>query len=252
MGTPRHCAAGEFETNELRSPLSAYLFLTNVPYHRMLDKPLHTALVAFGLGIPDFSKPGSYRLSDIYRRKRKHIDAHDIIDSFAKYPQLPITFDDSLPSESLDGIPPIKMGETYAFEGMPTHDGILVATVTSATVLEPEKKAYIGVTDQNGCSHILTQPMTDGQLADYRAHPEAYFGKLQYVGEGVSNPYDLFEFFMKSYKDLSRAALVERLAGYLDANALAAMTDEDLRAVYCEGLVAGSKIFGQPSPATST
>jgi hypothetical protein len=95
----------QFESKELATNLSAYVFLTNVPFHRMLNAPLHGVLAAFGLGIPDFNRRGSYRLTEIYRQKRKHIDAHHIAEAFAKYPQIPTTFDGSLPSESLEGKP---------------------------------------------------------------------------------------------------------------------------------------------------
>ena len=231
------------------------MFLTNTPYHRMLDAPLHTALAAFGLGIPDFNRPGALRLSEMYRRKRKHIDAHHIAEVFVKYPQLPTTFDGSLPSESLDGQTRAVIGEIYLFEGIKNFsgaDGDLVATVTTAAVMESEKAAYVGVTDQAGRSCILKEPMTDQQLADYKAHPEAYFGKLQHVGGKVNSPYELFEFFMESYKGLARAALLERLASHLDAAMLAGMSDEELLAVYCEGMVAASSMFRQATASAET
>ena len=121
--------------------------------------------------------------------------------------------------------------------------GNLVATVTTATVLEAEKKAYIGVTDQNGQSHILTEPMTDQQLTDYKAHSEVYFGKIQHVGKRIDSKYELFEFFMYSYKGLSRATLLERLAMHPNAGSFADMSDDDLLAEYCEGMVAASPMF---------
>lgn len=141
------------------------------------------------------------------------------------------------------------IGETYVFEGVKnlsgSTEGDLVGTVTAATVLEPEKKVYIGVTDQDGRSCLLAEPMTDQQLADYRAHPEAYFGKLQYVGKGVHTPYELFEFFIESYKGLDRKTLLERLVQHPNVTALANMTDDDLLAEYCEGMVAASPMFRQ-------
>ena len=96
------------------------------------------------------------------------------------------------------------IGETYLFEGVQnlsgSAEGDLIATVTTATVSNSEKMVYIGVTDQNDRSCILREPITDQQLADYRAHPEAYFGRLQQAGEEFSTPYELFEFFMESDK----------------------------------------------------
>ena len=239
-----------FERDELAAGVTAYLFISNTTFHRMLGELQHTAVAAFGLGISDFNRPGAYRLVEIYRHKRKHADAFHIAEAFATYPQLPTTFDGSLPLDSLEGKSRPMIGETYLFEGvanLPTSaGGNLLTTVTTATVIEAEKQAYIGVTDQNGRSYILTEPMTDQQLADYKAHPEAYFGKIQHVGKRIDSRYELFEFFMDSYRRLGRAALLERLATHPNAGSFTCMSDDDLLAEYCEEMAAASSIFGIP------
>ena len=89
-----------FERDELATDVAAYVFISNTPFHRMLNEPQHTALAAFGLGIPDFNRPGTVRLTDIYRQRRKHADAFQIAEAFMKYPQLRTTFDGSLPCDS--------------------------------------------------------------------------------------------------------------------------------------------------------
>jgi SEC-C motif len=240
----------QFERRELVAGVAAYVFISNVPFHRMLSDRLHTALAAFGLGMPDFNRPGSYRLSERYRQERTHSDAFHIAEAFAKYPQLPTTFDDSLPSDNLEGKLRVVIGETYLFEDVANLPGSLggnlVATVTTASVLEPEKTAYICVTDQNGHSHILTEPMTDQQLADYKAHPEAYFGKIQHVGKKINSKYELFEFFMESYESIDRATLLERLTTHPNTASFAGMSDDDILAEYCEGMVAASSMFRNP------
>lgn len=237
----------QFERRDLQSGVTAYVFISNVPYHRMLDEPLHTALAAFGLGIPDFNRPGSYRLKEIYLQRRKHADAFAIAESFAKYPQLPTTFDGSLPSETLNGKSRPIIGETYCFEkvtGVPESlDGDLIATVTTATVSESEKRAYIGVTDHNGLSYILTEPMTDDQISDYNSHTESYFGRIQNVGRKIEGKYELFEFFMGTYKGLDRSTLLGRLANHPDAASFNDMSDDDILAEYCEGMAAASPMF---------
>jgi hypothetical protein len=55
---------------------------------------------------------------------------------------------------------------------------------------------------------------------------------------------------MESYKGLSRATLLERLAGYANPDALSAMSDNALLAEYCEGMVASSKMFPGHTPGT--
>ena len=69
----------QYEKKELPEGEDAYVFVTNLPFHRMLSEPLSIAAVPVGVGIPDFNRPGNYRLSEAHRLKQKHIDAYDIV-----------------------------------------------------------------------------------------------------------------------------------------------------------------------------
>jgi len=227
----------QYEANELDDAVQAYVFVTNMPFHRMLDSQLSIAGLPFGLGLPDFNRPGRYRLSEVYRRKLKHIDAHHIADALTKYGQFPTTFDGGLPSEAFGGAARIMIGETYRFENPGGDD--FVGTVTAATVLESEKQAYISVTDQNGQSHIRTAPMSDAELADYKAHPDAYFGQVQPVSRKTEDPYELFEWMMEANKGRSRESMLQYFTTAPNLAELQAMTDTDLLTEYCENLVAG-------------
>jgi SEC-C motif len=226
-----------YEANELPESASAYLFVTNIGFHRNLDSAPAPAMLPFGLGIPDYNRPGYVRLSEIYRQKRKHIDAHHIGDSFLNYTNFPTTFDGSLSSETFGAASSrVKIGESYLFQNVGGVD--MVGTVTYATVQESEKKAAIAVTFTNGTSRILMQPMTDAEFGDYKAHPDAYFGKILPVPKKAENQYDLFEFFVEANKGLSRATLLQRLGKPADFDPHGAVSDADLLAEYCEALVA--------------
>lgn len=48
---------------------------------------------------------------------------------------------------------------------------------------------------------------------------------------------------MDAYKGLDRATLLERLATHPNAGSFAGMSDGDLLAEYCEGMVAASTMF---------
>jgi hypothetical protein len=164
----------QYEIKELPGGEDAYVFVTNLPFHRTLNGPLSIMGVPIGVGIADFNRPGNYRLSEAHRLKQKHIDAYNIGDALLKYPQLPTTFDGSLPSETLHGDKSrVIIGETYHFDGI-NGDG-LIAKVATATVDEAKKQALIG-TDSGA---ILSYPMSDEALADYKANPDAYFGRLE-------------------------------------------------------------------------
>jgi hypothetical protein len=70
----------------------------------------------FGLGVPEFNRPGMIRISEAYRRKQKHIDTHIIGQSIERYLSFPTTFDGKLLSESFgQSTSRVVIGETYFF-----------------------------------------------------------------------------------------------------------------------------------------
>jgi len=231
--------------------VNAYVIVTNLPFHRMLnDDPV---IIAFplGLGMPEFNRPGLMRLSEAYTRKQKHIDIYNICESLEKYLLFPSTFDGSLPSDN-SGDPSKRraiIGETYLFENVGGPEGT-VGTVTSATVNEQEKAAYIAITRAQGGSVILKQEMTDDQIADCKAHGDAYFGDPgRPKKRNISNTYELFEWLMECYAKTPRARLLELAKGAPNFDELQKMSDDDLRANYCEmmaGALDQTKKSGQP------
>ena len=225
-----------YEAKELKEGTKAYIFVTNMAFHRRLNEPVVIAAAPFGLGMPDFNRPGYYRLSDIYRRKQKHIDAYCIGDILAQYPRFPVTFDGKLPSEVFEQSARIIIGETYFFDDV--GDNGLVATVTSATVNEIEKIIYMG-TDKG---HILTRPMSDTELNDYKAHPDAYSGKIAPVTKKIENRYAFFEWLMESQKGMSRETILKHLANASDFETLKHLNDADIFMEYCERLASSAPI----------
>ncbi len=214
---------------------NAYVIVTNLPFHRHLnDLKLPIAAAPFGLGMKDFNRPGYYRLSDAHKNKQKHIDAYNICDSLARYHVFPSTFDGSLPSETFHGVrKQIQVGETYLFEDANN----LIGTVTYASVDEPNKKMHVAVADQEGKTHILSEDMTDDELIDYREHKDAYFGKILPASSNLKTANDLFEWFMGSYKATPRARIIELMQPHAQPAEFEMMSDDEVRAVYCEGLV---------------
>jgi hypothetical protein len=216
---------------------NAYVIVTNLPFHRMLNDP--PAIMAFplGLGMPEFNRPGVMRLSEAYHHRQKHIDIYNICESLEKYLAFPTTFDGSLPSDPTNRR--VQIGETYLFEGVGGPEGTL-GTVTAATVSEKDKLAHIAVTRAQGGSIILTQKMTDDAIADYKVHGEAYFGDPgRQKKRDISSSYELFEWLMGCYAETPRARLLELAKGAPNFDELQKMSDEDLRASYCE-MMAGA------------
>lgn len=233
----------QYEAKELADGCRAYVFVTNVAFHRALDRDdLGWAALPFGLGMPDFNRPGYKRLSEAYLQKLAHIDAHRIGEAFNKYLQWPRTFDGRLASEAFHGSQRILIGETYRFPD--GSGGEVVGTVTAATVNEPESKVYFAISDEQGNAKLLSQPMTAEELADYKANADAYFGRIQPVSRKVKNEFELFEWLMDTHKSLTREVLLERLASFPNQDSLKAASTEGLLAMYCESMAAGMLASG--------
>jgi hypothetical protein len=232
-----------YEQAELQAGQAAYVFITNLNFHRSLDGLPQVAAFPFGLGYPDFNRPGFYRLAERYEQDQKHRDALRVMDDgLGNLLKFPSTFDGSLPSVALMGErPPIIIGQGYEFQGAGPNGEDLRGVVADAVVMEPEKSVMVAVSCDDGTSRLLTEPMSDAQLADYRAHQDAYFGKVVRPSKMISKPMDLFDFFMDSYATLSREELLKRIGGRLEG--ADDLPTERLRAVFCEGMVSASGMF---------
>jgi hypothetical protein len=235
--------------------VNAYLIITNLPFHRMLNDPPALIALPLGLGMPEFNRPGLMRLSEAYQRKQKHVDIYNICDSLEKYLTFPATFDGSLPSEqSGDTVKRrVQIGETYLFEGVGGPDGT-VGTVTSATVNEQEKKAYIAITRTQGGSVILSEDMTEDAIADYKVHGDAYFGDPgRPKKRDISSTFELFEWLMECYANMPRERLLELAKDAPNLEELEKMPVDELRANYCE-MMAGAfeRKHGSPKKSQPT
>jgi hypothetical protein len=221
-----------YEREQMTKSQSAYVIITNMCYHRALQSDQRSqAILAHGLG-NDLWLPGPRRLSDIYRRKQKHIDIHNLIEACQKYPQIPTTFDGSLPSEALGKGSPVKIGESYFFDCIGEKGQL--GTITTATVSESDKQVYCTVTTEDGVIHILNEPISDEALADYKAHREAFFGAIQPVGGRADNVYELFEFLLNGYKTATKEKLLELMKDAPDIENLRQMDQMDLAIEYSE------------------
>lgn len=229
----------DMKEKDLESGKTAYVFVTNICFHWDL-KGAHSdhAILAHGLGIPDFAKPGFFRLSEAYRKKQLHIDAYNIIETFKDYPKIPSTFDGSLPSETFsEDSQSVKIGETYFFNDIGENG--FVAKVTSATVDVEKKIAYFG-TDKGS---ILTKPMSDDELADYKNHPDTFFGIVYKQGKNAKDKYEFFENLVDIHLSYERENILKLIEKWDDAEELLKLDHFDLVIEYCERVV--GQIYSQ-------
>lgn len=230
-------AIARLEKYERMNPESkAYVVVTNMAFHRQLDSVPSFAAVPFGLGMADFNRRGMLRISDSYRRKQKHIDAHAIVQAGNDYLRFPTTFDGRLPSEALaDSTSRVAIGETYFFPD--ASEGGLTGRVTTATVDETRKEALVGVTDIHGRAHVLRVPMSDTDFSEYLQFRDAYFGRIEPGPTKIENELDLFEWFMIAQNGMPRENILNWFQDSPNLSDLRALNDDDLLIAYCEALV---------------
>jgi SEC-C motif len=232
----------KYETEQLEEGKSAYVFITNMTYHRDLLGPAKMFSILTSVGISDFARAGRYRMSEKYRRDQKHADALRVGESMKNLLSFPTTFDGSLPGSTLHGeAPPVQINEKYSFEGVGPDGSDVIGEVTDAIVDETAKESIIAIYTEDQQAHILKTPMSEYQLADYRAHKEAYFGKIKYIPNGIKNPYDLFLFFLEGQTGTKREKLLEQMK--MTEDQTRGISNEDLLLEYCERLVSGSGWF---------
>ena len=232
----------KYETKELQDGKRAYLFVTNLNFHKKPGELAQGLAWLVGLGIPDFARPGLIRLSDFYMQGQKHADALLVAEELARILNWPTTFDGSLPSNLVGGEPPpILIGESYCFEGAGRNGKDIVGTVINATMLEEVKSVLVEVRCADDSHCVFKLPVSETQVADYQAHPDAYFGEIVRPQKEVKTPLEFFEVLMHSFADMSREELLGYLGGHV--NGAEAMHTDHLRAIFCEGLVVSEGIM---------
>lgn len=226
-----------YEREELPAGETAYLFVTNMAYHRQLDVVPVIAGAPFGLGMPDFNRPGMIRVVDAYRQKRKHIDADNILDALSKYAVFPASFDGRLPSEAFGKRSSrVLIGETYLFEGAGSAGEDLLAVVNNVAVNEEGKEMTILATDvRTGGALLIAQDMSAEEVVEYRQFRDGYFGKRK-GSNHAKDEFELFEWLVEVNRRTPRQNMLKWL-GPAHAHT-ANLSDEELLLYYAELMVA--------------
>jgi hypothetical protein len=215
---------------DLKPGQQAYVFVTNLAFHRALDEEQKHSVLAYGLGISDFNKTGHFPIRELWRQEQKHVDAYDIIEAIRSYPKIPATFDGSMPNETAGD--KIEIGGTYAF-----HDDdadYIVGTVETAMVSEQDWKCIIAIVATDGRRLIMKRDMTSQQIDNYKAHPDAFFGVVQKVSKKISDPYEFFKWLVNAYRNTPKDQLLKLCQDCEDFAELAQLDREELVLELCE------------------
>jgi len=228
---------------------AAYVFLTNHTYQYNLDSTKYKrSVVSEGFKIPDFRLDASFAsIRHALAARERHNEMYQLMSSIRSHYDIPSTFDGEIPEFAFgDATPRLRIGHKYL---VPDADGAeVVGVLTDATVLESESTAYGTYKLADGRSIIVTAPLTPGELAGYRRHPDTFFGITKQQAKRIDDPLELFDFFYATYRQSSRRKLLEFMASWPDIEELKAKETSELATRYCEGLVYATIADSQGKP----
>ena len=211
---------------------SAFIYVTNQPYHLALNETrLPRLCLTTGFKIPDFGYGAFFTsYTEAFKAHKKYEALYDVQKVSVSY-EIPATFDGEIPEFAFgEAERRLNIGER-----LEVADGVFV-TVQSGIVVEQEKKAYLGVSYDNGEKHIMTTELSDTEISAYRAHPETFFGRVVKVSKHTKDPLELYTFFIENYKETSRDKLLNLMSGSPDIEELKNLSEDELRYTFAERL----------------
>jgi hypothetical protein len=163
---------------------------------------------------------------------------HDLMRSLEDHSAVPSTFDGDLPEYAFGkATTRIRIGERYI---VPDGQGAeRPGTLTTATVMEPEKLAFCGISFDDGTSAICTMPLSDHELSAWRQHPETFFGVVGQPHKPLTHALDMYDFFHGSCRSTPKDKLLEALASAPDFAHLATLDQPTLASIHAERLTYG-------------
>jgi hypothetical protein len=209
----------------------AYVIVTNHPYQYDLEAT-RTGIVVISAGfkIPGFGSLMPFpTYVEAYRAKQKHIDLFHLIKAIGNF-TIPTTFNGEVPEfEFGQAERKWTIGERYDLDSQGS------GTLMTASVAEERKEMMLAFrTDGNGLA-MQQLAMTDAELAAYRRHPQTFFGIIQPVGS-LNSEMDLFEWFLDSMKDATRAQHLEYFKNSPDLPRISELSDHDLLLERCQSM----------------
>ena len=222
---------------------SAFVVVTNHPYHYDLEGPIGgMAVLAGGFKIPDFGLVG--RLTTVrqaFETKQKYGDIFALVDAIQNY-RIPSTFDGEVAEFAFgEAERKWKIGERY---DLPDAEPRATGVLTTATASTAEKVVYLGFQLDDGRSIVMTAPMSDAEISAYNAHPDTFFGVVRPVGKRLDDPQELFEWLYESYRNTPRERLLEHMASWPDVDEMTKLSDENLLRAYVDRMVSATLARG--------
>ncbi len=233
------------KTNGSKLP-PAFIFLTNFPFHYHLDdENIGRAVLADGFKIPEYKPDVPIPLHDAIIYREKYIDIHHLLKSIEDYSVILATFDGEIPEFAFGDVTHrLIIGRHYLVKDASGNDR--VGLMTSATMNEPECKAYCCMRLETGENIIGTWPLSKAEMSAYRSHPNTFFGRVE-GNHQSNNPLELYDFILESYSKTPKEKLIEHMAAAQDILFLKTLTQRELASIYAERCV--NSILSKQKPS---
>ncbi len=216
----------------------AYVVLTNHPYHHNLETVhFRRATLAEGFKIRDFKMGASFpSLRDALGARDRHSDMFRLMDSIREHYDIPSTFDGEIPEFAFNETPNrLLIGGTYRITGPDGKEAN--AILLDAIVSEEQKSVHCVYRLDNGAHILGKDQLSDAELAAYRRHPDTFFGVVRRRSQNADDPLQLFDFVYESYRNTSKAKLLEFMKGHPNIEELKQLDQKELAIRYCEQFV---------------
>lgn len=218
---------------------SAYVFVTNHPYHlNLMEKDSNYSFIAEGFKIPDFGASASFtQIKDLLASRERHREMMDLVESLRTHYEIPATFDGESPElafGSRENVPRLKIGNWYA---IPDNQGNEVQGQLYEAIVVESWRACVGAyRTRDGQNLIAKCPVNDAEIAAYNKNPDTFFGVYRPENRmrKIKTVVDAFDFLYETYKRTPKERLLEFLAESPDIDDLRQLPQEDLAIAYCE------------------
>jgi hypothetical protein len=213
---------------------SAYVFVTNYPWGLYLDDPEpRCTFLAEGFKIPTFKGGVTADLRSVIDAREAHIEMHELITSMKDHSGIPSTFDGEIPEFAFHtDAPRLLIGSRYMVGDV--EGAQRPAMVTTATVRESDNSALCGVTFEDGKSAIWTVPLSPGEMAAWRQHPDTFFGVVGQRTTRAQTPLEVYDFVLGAFRGMSREELLAAMATAPDIDHLAELDQPRLLSTHTE------------------
>lgn len=228
----------------------AYLFITNSPWHHHLEgQSIRCSVLAEGFQIPEFKSDSKFdNLRAAIDSRKQHHEMFALLQSLHDLAEVPSTFDGEI-AELAFGDPTVRLliGQRYLVKDANGADR--VGLLTTATMSEPECKAYCGLSFEDGSAEILTWTMSEPEMKAWKKHPDTFFGEVGQRSSPISGPLELYDFFLKGYIQTPAERLLELLAEAPDIEHLRKLDQASLADIYAERLTNGAMAMNRDKVA---